>query len=111
MPSKTNPLCIQQSPRHFVPFNTAPLPAITGLHSQSTDLISGRSSSPAISILVPENEPFLLEAYEKPQSGIPTSISADYIQTTGLADSSTEYENEHENENEYKNEYEYENEY
>ncbi|KAH3729573.1 hypothetical protein DPMN_055544 [Dreissena polymorpha] len=32
----------------------------------------------------------MLEAYEIPPSGIPTSVSAGYMQTTGLADGSAE---------------------
>ena len=34
------------------------------------------------------DNPLILEAYGIPPSGIPTSVSADYMQTTGLADSS-----------------------
>ncbi|KAH3841081.1 hypothetical protein DPMN_114538 [Dreissena polymorpha] len=47
----------------------------------SADLVSGRPYSPAISILVPGNEPLVREAYEIPLSGIPTSVSAGYMQS------------------------------
>ena len=36
------------------------------------------------------DNPLILEAYGIPPSGIPTSVSAGYMQTTGLADGSAE---------------------
>ena len=66
-----------------MPFNTDTLLATAGFQSQSADLVSGRPSAPAISILVPENDSLILEAYEIPPSDIPTSASADFMQTTG----------------------------
>jgi hypothetical protein len=63
-PSNPNTLWIQQSPGIFVPITTDPLPATAGIQSESADLITDRPNSPAISLMVPENDPLMIEAYE-----------------------------------------------
>ncbi|KAH3808544.1 hypothetical protein DPMN_136901 [Dreissena polymorpha] len=86
-PSNPYTLWIQQSPGIFVPITTDPLPATAGIQSESADLITDRPNSPAISLMVPENDPLMLEAYE---SSIPTSVSTGFIQSNALADGSIE---------------------
>ncbi|KAH3716598.1 hypothetical protein DPMN_059322 [Dreissena polymorpha] len=86
-PSNPNTLWIQQSPGIFVPFSTDPLPETAGIHSESADLISDRPNSPAISLMVPENDPLMIEADE---SSIPTSVSTGFNQYNAPADGSIE---------------------
>jgi len=86
-PSNPNTLWIQQSPGIFVPITTDPLPATAGIQSESADLITDRPSSPAISLMVPENDPLMIEANE---SSIPTSKFTGFNQSNALADGSIE---------------------
>ena len=86
-PSNPNTLWIQQSPGIFVPFSTDPLPATSGIQSESADLISERPNSPAISLMVPENDSLMIEANE---SIIPSPISTGFNQSNAPADGSIE---------------------
>ncbi|KAH3829819.1 hypothetical protein DPMN_103048 [Dreissena polymorpha] len=86
-PSNPNSLWIQQSPGIFVPFSTDPLPATSGIQSESADLISERPNSPAISLMVPENDSLMIEANE---SIIPSPISTGFNQSNAPADGSIE---------------------
>jgi len=72
---------------NLVPITTDPLPATAGIQSESADLITDRPSSPAISLMVPENDPLMIEANE---SSIPTSILTGFNQSNALADGSIE---------------------
>ncbi|KAH3776440.1 hypothetical protein DPMN_177865 [Dreissena polymorpha] len=89
-PLNQNTFWIQQSSGHFVPFTTDSLPTTGGFQSQSADLVSGRPSFPALFILVPANDPLMLEGREIPPSGIPPTVFASYMQTTGFVDGSAE---------------------
>ncbi|KAH3711357.1 hypothetical protein DPMN_070862 [Dreissena polymorpha] len=86
-PSNPNTLWIQQSPGIFVPFSTDPLPATSGIQSESADLISEGTNSPAISLMVPENDSLMIEANE---SIIPSPISTGFNQSNATADGSIE---------------------
>ncbi|KAH3808176.1 hypothetical protein DPMN_136527 [Dreissena polymorpha] len=88
--SDNNTLWIQQSPGHLVPIISDSLPVTASLHNQFADFVSDQPSSPDISILVQDNDPMTIEADGIHSSGIPTSSSTDYIQTTDLAGGSTE---------------------
>ncbi|KAH3812718.1 hypothetical protein DPMN_141156 [Dreissena polymorpha] len=83
-PSNPNTLWIQQSPGIFVPFSTDPLPATAGIQSESADLISDRPNSPAISLMVPENDPLMIEADEFLLLYPPVSINPMLSQTVRL---------------------------